>query len=137
MGTTRNCHALVARQQLPGHYVGVMFHDGDNHLVAVDKRITHRRSHKVDGLGGASREDDLRCRLGVEHLANTLASGLLHGGHLLRHRVHSSMHIGLGVEIDVAYGVDHTRGSLRCGGVVEIYQRLAVNGAVEHREVTA
>ena len=45
------------------------------------------------------------------------------------------MHIGIGVEIFLAHGVEHTQGFLRGGGIIEVNQRLAVHLAGEYGEI--
>ena len=56
-------------------------------------------------------------------------------GGLLTHPMHAPVHIGIHVKILVAHGVEHAK-RLLCGcGIIEIYQRLIVNGTAENGKV--
>ena len=66
-----------------------------------------------------------------------LAGGLVEVGGLLREVVHAAMHVGIGVEVLVAHGVEHAKGLLGRGGVVEVDKRAAIDGAREDGEIGA
>ena len=52
--------AMALTQEVPGHDVRVMLHDGDHDLVAgLDVGLAPGRRHEVDRLGGVAGEDDL------------------------------------------------------------------------------
>ena len=122
--------------ELPGHDVGVMLHHRDDDLIArLHHRLGERGGHEVESLGGAAREDDFRRRAGVDEAAHRLAGSLMELGSLYAEVVDAAVHIGVGVEVLVAHGVEHTHRLLRRGGVVEINERLAVHLAGEYREV--
>ena len=125
--------ALAGAKQLPGHYVGVMLHDGEDDLVAILHEAAETRCHKVDRLGGAAGEDHLRGGAGVDPCAHLLAGGLQAGCSLLRHGEDAAVHVGLVVEIHIVYRLHHAAGCLRGGGVVEIHERTPVHLAVKHR----
>src|SRR5829696_8136203 len=58
--------AMALAQEVPGHDVGVMLHDGDHDLVAgLDVGLAPGRRHEVDRLGGVAGEDDLFGACGV------------------------------------------------------------------------
>ena len=46
-------------RQLPGHYIAVVLHDGEDYLVAGLHALRQARGHEVDALGGAAGENHL------------------------------------------------------------------------------
>ena len=50
-------------------------------------------------------------------------------GGLLRHPMNATMHIGIDIQIFISHGIEHTERLLGSGGIVEINQRLIVDGA--------
>ena len=53
-------YTLTCLKQLPTDDIGVMFHIGDNHLIAlVQECLTKRICHKIDALCGSTSENDL------------------------------------------------------------------------------
>ena len=71
-------NALFCRLQLPRHYVGVVFHNRHNHLVALLHHLLCKRcSHEVETLGCASGEDDFRCRWCVDESSHCFSSLLM------------------------------------------------------------
>ena len=122
-------------QQLPGHYVGVMLHDGEYYLVAIAEAVAKRGSHKINGLRGSAREYYLSLGGGIDIFPHSPAGGLLAIGGFLRECMHASVHIGLVLQIHLFYAVPHLFGSLRCGGIIEIHQTAAMHLALQRREV--
>ena len=104
--------ALVASEKLPRDDVGVVLHDGEYNLVAILKEIAVGGSHEVDGLGGATGEDDLLDGGGVDHAAHALAGDLLQVGGLLRQGMDASVDVGLVLKIHAVDGIDHAAWSL-------------------------
>ena len=128
--------ALAGGGELPGHDVGVVLHHRDDDLVArLHHRFGERGGNEVESLGGAAREDNLRRRPGVDEATHRLAGSLMELGSLHAEVVDAAVHIGVGVEVLVAHGVEHAHRLLRRGGVVEINERLAVHLTGEYREV--
>ena len=52
-------YALARAEKLPGHYVGVVLHDGEYYLVAVLHEAPETRGHEVYPLSGAAGENNL------------------------------------------------------------------------------
>ena len=130
--------AALCSLKLPGHDVAVVLHRRDDYLVAfTHESLAERRHHQIDALRRAACEDYL-FRLGrVDEAAHRLACCLMKVGGTLREIVHATMHVGIGIEIFVAHGIEHAKRFLRGGGVVEIDKRTVVYGARENREVGA
>lgn len=103
---------LVAPEKLPRDDVGVVLHDGEYNLIAILKEIAVGGSHEVDGLGGATGEDDLLDGGGVDHAAHALAGDLLQVGGLLRQGMDAPVDVGLVLKIHAVDGIDHAAWSL-------------------------
>ena len=128
--------AALTGLQLPGHDVAMMLHDGDNDLVAhLHKFIAEGTGHKVESLGGATGEDYLAGSAGVDEAAHSLAGLLMQFCGLHAEVMDTTVHIGIGVDILVAHGVEHTQRLLRSGGIVKIDERLAVDLTAQDREI--
>src|ERR1700733_9774447 len=110
-------------KNLPRHDVGVVLHGGDEHFISsadMDAAIGLR--DEVDGLSCAADENNL-ARVGcVDELLE---------------RVHTAMNVGVQVIVIVCDGVENYLRLLRCGAVVKINQRLAVDSLGKDGEVSA
>ena len=114
----------------------MVLHVGDDDFVAwLHLRLAEGGSHKVDGFGGASGEDDLGGRAGIDKAAHALAGGLVEVGGLLRQVVHTTVYVCVDVEVLVTHSVEHAQGFLGSGGVVEIDERAAVHLSSQYGEV--
>ncbi len=123
------CHpyhnARTLTKQLPWHYVGMMLHHSENHLISLFETGAERCRHKINSLGSATGENNLLYRIGIYIVPQFLAAFFLQVSHLLRQSVYATMHIRLAVGVDALNLIHHTRRSLRSGRVVKINQWLA------------
>ena len=92
-------------------------------------------SHKVDGFGGAARENDVFSRGGIDKLRNAFARAFVGGGGAVAQFVDAAVHVGVVVLIIALNGLEHGARFLRGGGVVEVYQRMPVNLLSQRREI--
>ena len=124
--------------KLPRYDVGMMLHLSDDHLIAsLHLRFAERLCHQVDGLRGASCKDNLLDLRGIDELAYFFACSLMQVSGLLGEVVHTTMHVGIHIEVLIAHGVEHIQ-RLLCGGrIVEIHQRLLIYLPRKNREVFA
>ena len=113
-----------------------MLHFRHHHFVTcVQETLTETAGHQVDRLGSAFGEDDL---VGVRRMDELLHSttGLFEaGGGELAEVVYPSVDVAVDGLVVVVQRVDHHFRLLRGGGVVEIYQRIAVDLLVQNGEV--
>ena len=108
----------------------MVLHDGDDHVVAgLEHRAAQRASHKVEGLAGVSRKDNLAAA-GLARLVHgaqegrNLVARLRDGlGCLDGETVEAAQRVGVHGLVEVALRVKDN-GRTLCGG-----------GAVEKREV--
>ena len=76
--------ALALLEQLPRHDVAMVLHGGHDDLVAlVQEGLAKRRCQQIESLGGATREDNLTGRGGIDKRTHALARGLVQFGGLL------------------------------------------------------
>lgn len=69
----------LARTRLPRDHVAVVLHHGRHDLVPLSQVVQPPRlRHKVDRLGGSSREHDLARRLGIYESAHLYGSQTIH-----------------------------------------------------------
>ena len=130
--------ALAVAQQLPGHDVAVVLHDGEDDLVALlEEGLAETGRHEVEALGGAAREDDFGGGAGVDEAPHPLAGGLVEVGGLLREVVHAAVHVGVDGIVFLGDGLHYAPRLLRGGRVVEVNERPAVHLAPEYGEVLA
>ena len=130
--------AALGGLQLPGDDVAVVLHGGDDDLVArLHLRLAEGGRQEVDALRGASGEDDFAGRAGVDKPAHGLAAGFVQLCGLLGEEMHATVYVGVSIIVFVGDGFDHRAGFLRGGAVVQVDQRLAVDGAAEDGEVGA
>ena len=127
--------ALALPQEMPGHDVGVMLHDGEDDLVPLADGLTQRGRHKVQGLGRRPREDDLVGGGGVEEGAGLLARALESLGRGVGEIVQAAMDIRVFVLVGIDHAVDDRARLLRRGGVVEIDKLLAIGFEREDRKI--
>ena len=135
----RNRHDLGPggrRHQLPGHDIGVVFQPGDQHPVArLQGAAPPAVRHQVDGGGGAAGPDELfRFRAGEK--AGHGVPGLLEGvGRTVAQGVDAAVYVGIVMAVIVTDRLDHARGLLGGGGIVQVHQRMAVDLLVQDGEV--
>ena len=133
--STAPCRSL---QEIPGHDVGMVLHDGEHDLVALaDMRAAIGAGHEVDGLGGVAGEDDLGVGARVDEAAHRLARLLEIGGGEVAEIMQPAMDVGVFLSVGALDGVEHRFRLLRRGAVVEIDERLAVDLLREDREIGA
>ena len=118
-------HAFALTDKLPGHDVAVMFHHGDDNLIAVLEHLAKGRCHEVDALGSATGEDDLLNAAGIDKGTHLLARELHQVGGLLRQGVHATVHVGLVVVVHLVDGLHHGARRLGRGRIVQIDERAA------------
>ena len=128
--------AAPVAQQLPGDDVAVVFHDGEDDLVAfLHAGFAEGCGQEVDALGGAAREDDFVRGAGVQEAAHRLARCLVQLGGLLGEEVHAAVHVGIDGVVFVGNGIDHATGLLRGGSVIQIDERAAIDRAAQDGKV--
>ncbi len=130
--------AGLLAEHLPGHDVRVMFHRGDNDLIAgVQVGAAPTLRDEVDALGGTANEDDF-ARLGrAEEAAYLLTCLLVSAGGTLTQQMDGTMNVGVVVAVVVLQGVEYRLRLLRGGRVVEIDEWLTVNLLAEDRKILA
>ena len=123
--------------QLPGHDVGVVLHPRhQDHVAGPEPRQRPGVGDQVDGEGGAAAQDQLVGAHAQE--AGKLAAGRFVGlGGLGAQGVHGAADVGVVPAVEIVLGSDHRQRLLRGVGVVEVQQRLAVDLALQQREVGA
>ncbi len=130
--------AGLLAQHLPGNDVGVMFQAGDDDFVArFDVVAAPALRDQVDAFGGSANEDDLFGGARVEeplHLGARLFVGLRGA---LAKLMHAAVDVGAIHFVELDDGVDDGARLLRGGGVIEIDERLAVDGLLEDGEILA
>ena len=134
-GNHTETDTLACLQQLPRHNVGMMLHDRHDDLVTLLHQFAKTARHQVDGLSGATGEDDFIRLLRIDEAANGLAGRLVEIGGLLREVVYTPVDIGIDVEVFLTHRIEHAQRLLRCGGIVEIDQRTVIDRAREYGEI--
>ena len=121
---------------LPWHNVGMMVEFGDDDLVAGSQELSSvGLCHEVDALGGASHEDDLLARSGIDEPLHLLACLLVGIGCTSREGVGATMDIRVIVLVIVRNLVDDLDRFLRGGTIVQPDQVVTVHLLGEHGEV--
>ena len=125
-------------QHLPRHDIGVMLHRADDDVVArADVGVSPAVRHEVNAFRGAANKHQFLRRAGVEERRRPLAH-LLHARRSFRAEgMNAAMHRRIAVAVKFRLGVNHRFRLLRAGGAVEVGQRLAINLAIEKREIRA
>ena len=127
---------LFLSQDLPGDNVGVMLHSGDDDFIAgANLLAAPGLRHQVDALGSAAHKDDFPVGGGVEQLARLFPGPFVGVSSPLAEGVHAAVDIGVFVGVVVDQRVDDRLGFLAGGGVVQIDQRLAVDGLLQDGKV--
>ncbi len=135
-GDDAELDAFAHLQQLPGDDVAVVLHGGDDDLVALAKEsFAEAGGEQVDALCGAAGENDFVGAAGVDEAADGLAAGFVEFSSLLGEEVDAAVDVGIDAVVFVGDGVDHAAGFLGRGAVVQVDQRLAVDGAGEDGEI--
>ena len=92
---------------------------------------------EVDRLGRAAHEHDFLGVARVDEAAHVLARAFVGFGRALAERVDAAMHVGVIVLVVARDRLDHGARTLARRRVVQIHQRLAVDGLMQDREVAA
>ena len=124
-------------EQLPRHYVGMVFHDGEDDLVAMLEVAAETGCHKVDCFGGAAGKDHFGHGRGIDVGPDSFAGGFLKSRGLLREGVHAAVHVGFVFIVAAGDGFDHLPGSLGGGCIVEVYHIAAEQFLGQAREIGA
>ncbi|MCY1203121.1 hypothetical protein D9M72_146200 [compost metagenome] len=122
-------------RQLPRHDIGMVLHRADQDLVARAQTLAESCRHQVDRLGGAAHEHDFFAPGGVDQVSHCVARGLIGICGALAQGMHAAVDIGVERGIVMRFGIDHALRLLGGGGVVQIDQRLAVDGLAQDREI--
>jgi len=123
-------------QNLPRHEVAVVLHLGEQNRVAL-AQLVERPSvgDEVQPLGGAARENNFLAGAGVEVVSDSLARALVRLGGAVAQLVDATVHVGVIMLVVAANRIDDLMRLLAACGVVEINQRVAVDGFAQDREV--
>ena len=128
--------AALLDEDVPRHDVGVVLHLGDHHRIARPEVLPGPRVRdEVHRFGDVLREHDLARGARVEQPGHLGAGALVGGGRLLGDRVDASVHVRVVVAVVVLHGVEHRPRLLGRRRRVEVHERLAVDLALEDREV--
>ena len=120
---------------LPRHDVGVVFERGQQHAVArFEDEFAQGACQQVECFGGAFGVDDFFGARGVDEAGGLRAHGVVAGAQLLGEVVHAAVDVAVVVAVAVVHCFDDRQRFLRAGGVVEVGQRFAVDGAAEDGE---
>ena len=124
------------RRELPGHDVRVVLHVGEEDLVALLQELAPPPlGHEVQRFGGPAREHD-RARVRSAEERRELGARALEGlRRLLTERVDPAVGVRVVVRVEVGDGVDHLTRLLGRGGRVQVDERVAVDRALQDREV--
>ena len=116
----------------------MVLHLCDDDLIAsLHLRLAEGLGNEIDGLSSSTGEDDLLDLACIDELTHLFASLLMQIGGLLREIVHTTMHIGIHIEILVPHGVEHHERLLRGSRIVKIDQRLLIHLAPQDGEILA
>ena len=114
----------------------MVLHGGDEHLVTgADVLASVAARHQVDGLGGATHQDDLPVVGGVNVPLDLPARALEGCGRAAAELMHTPVHVGAVLTVEALQGVDHRPRFLGGGGIVQVDQGLAVDGLLQNRKV--
>ena len=130
--------ALALAQEVPGHHVGMMLHDGEDDLVAFpDPLKADAVRHEIDRFGRRTSEDDLVLARGVQEDTDAFASVLKAFRRGVRKIVQPAMDVRIFGLVCLAHPVQHLDRLLGRGAVVEINKRFAVYRQRQGRKVGA
>ncbi len=111
---------------------------GDDDFIArFDVVAAPGLRHQVDAFGGAANEDDLLRSARVEKSLDLGARLFVGFGGALAQLMHAAVDVGAIHFVELDDGVDDGARLLRGGGVIEINERLAVDGLLEDGEILA
>ena len=123
---------------LPGNDVRVVLHLGQDDAVAgTDVGVAPRPGDEVDRLGGVADEDHLAAVSGADVAGDCRPGALVRRGRLGRERVRAAVDVGVVAALVVVDRLDRVEDPLGAGAAVEVGDRLAVDLAVERRELGA
>ena len=121
---------------LPRDEVAVMFQLGEQNFVAR-LQVLQRPScrDEVDALGGAAGEDDFLRGAGVDELRDAFARGFVGAGRTIAQFMNTPVNVGVVVLVVALDRIKDGTGLLRCGGAVEVDERMAVDFLIKDREI--
>ena len=121
-------NAFSGRLKLPRHDIGMMFNGRNNDFITfLHEALTETGGYEVESFGCSTRENYLIRCLGIEKLAHSLAGSLMEFGGLLTEPMHSTVHIGIDVQIFFAHRIKHTKRLLRGSRIVKINEWTVIN----------
>jgi hypothetical protein len=135
-GDNAQTRASFGAQHLPGNDVGVMLEPSNDDFIALaDILAAPALCNEIDALGCAADEDDFLCARSVEEAADLFACGFVGVGGASGEFVGGAMDVGIFVGVEVAEAVDDAFWFLRCCGVIEPDEGLAVDALLKDGEV--
>jgi hypothetical protein len=114
----------------------VVFHlREENHIALADETRAPGVCHQVDGLRGATCEDDGLGGRSADEAGDPFASLLELRGGAIAQLVQAAVDIGIVLLIKTRERVDDTPWLLAGGGIVEVDQGLAIDQLVQDRKL--
>ena len=108
-------------KELPRDKVTVVLHLGEQDDVALGKVVRAPcGGNEVDGLGGATSENDVLARGGIEETSHAVACVLIGGGGTVAELVDAAVDVGIVVLIIFRNCLQYGAWFLSRGGIVEI-----------------
>ncbi len=104
---------------LPGHHVGVVFHDRQDDLVPCIERLSESSCYEIDRFGGAAGKHSL-CWSRANEACQRLARVFITRRRFFAECVDGAMHVGARLEIEVPFRIQHGDRLLRGCGIVQI-----------------
>ena len=124
--------------ELPWDDIGVVFHARDYHLVVASEVATREGGcHKVDALGGATGKDNLVMVAGLDERLHLTAHRLISFGSLGGQMMGSAMDVAIERTIVAVESLDDPQRLLGGGSIVEIDQRMSVDGDIKDGKLGA
>ena len=129
--------AGLLREYLPGDNVGVVLHGSNQDFVTrPDAAPTKALGDQIDGLRGSPNKDDFMIVAGIDELPDLAAGRLIAVSGPLAERVNPSMDIRIVVFVYIANGVDHGAWFLSGCAVIQVVERMPVDGLGQDRKIT-
>ena len=129
--------ASFGRQHVPRHNVCMMFEDTEHHHIApLQVGAAPRGGDQVQRFGGVLGEDDFVGAASSDQACDFFA-GAFHGsGCLVAQEVRTTMHVRIGVFVEVAHCIEYLGRLLRSTRRIEVHEFSAVDWPVQDREVS-
>ena len=99
--------------------------------------MLERGGKQIQRLGGATREDDFPCLLGMDEIGNGLTSMLISLCRFLAQVMHPTVDIAVLMQVIVTLTVDDAQWFLCGSRIVEIDQGFAIDLLVEDGELAS